>query len=423
MQPDMSPEDTEALGGLPYVGPWLPQRHIVESLEALLAREGLAISATSRATLEAEAHDLYRDLCRLMIRRAEGDYGKDRRAAALPDWRGPQAPNASSAAVPLDDLFTAYIAEVKPAPATQKSWRTNLKHLKDHLGHDDAARVTPEDFVAWKERLLSEEIAPGKVRSTKTVNDKYLAAVRTVFGWAADNRKIAANPTVGIKVRQGKKTKLRSKGLTDAEAHTILIATLAAAPNLPPDHQRARRWVPWLCAYSGARVNEITQLRKEDIFTENGVPVMRITPEAGRTKTNEARVVPLHPHLIEQGFANMVEALPAGPLFYDPSRRRGGTEENPLSKKMGERLAAWVREIGVSDPNVAPNHGWRHRFMSVGRTAGIPLPALDAIQGHAGRTDGEQYGDWPTQALLPHIERLPRYVVTAPKAGSDPTSP
>jgi hypothetical protein len=31
MQPDMSPEDTEAPGGLPYAGPWLPQRHIVGS--------------------------------------------------------------------------------------------------------------------------------------------------------------------------------------------------------------------------------------------------------------------------------------------------------------------------------------------------------------------------------------------------------
>jgi integrase len=33
----------------------------------------------------------------------------------------------------------------------------------------------------------------------------------------------------------------------------------------------ARRWVPWLMAYSGARCGEITQLRKEDIPCATGL--------------------------------------------------------------------------------------------------------------------------------------------------------
>ena len=38
-------------------------------------------------------------------------------------------------------------------------------------------------------------------------------------------------------------------------------------------------------AYSGARVNEITQLRKEDIYEEDGIEVMRLTPDAGTIKS------------------------------------------------------------------------------------------------------------------------------------------
>jgi hypothetical protein len=49
------------------------------------------------------------------------------------------------------------------------------------------------------------------------------------------------------------------------------------------------------------------------------------------------------------------------PLFYDPARSRGGSDANPHYKKVGERIAEWVRSLGI-DVRVAPNHGWRHRF-------------------------------------------------------------
>jgi hypothetical protein len=54
-------------------------------------------------------------------------------------------------------------------------------------------------------------------------------------------------------------------------------------------------------------------------------------------------------------------------------------------------LAEFARVI-VSDPNVAPNHGWRHRFKTVGMEAGIPPRILDAIQGQAPRSVADTYG-------------------------------
>ncbi len=94
-------------------------------------------------------------------------------------------------------------------------------------------------------------------------------------------------------------------------------------------------------AYSGARVNEITQLRSEDIFELEGVTVMRITPDAGPVKAKVARIVPLHTHLVDQGFLEFVAAKGAGPLFYDPAKRRsdrGGAE--------GEAGHAWASMSG-----------------------------------------------------------------------------
>jgi hypothetical protein len=43
-----------------------------------------------------------------------------------------------------------------------------------------------------------------------------------------------------------------------------------------------RRWVPWICAYSGARAGEITQLRSQNVIEQGGTKALRITPDAGR---------------------------------------------------------------------------------------------------------------------------------------------
>src|SRR5262249_52446733 len=158
--------------------------------------------------------------------------------------------------------------------------------------------------------------------------------------------------------------KKREQGFTLEEATKILRATLEPPPpRMSPELAAARRWVPWLCAYMGARVNEITQARASDITNNNPkrIWVLRIDPDAGTVKTGDYRDVPIHPHVIEQGFLEYVKRRSGRPLFYDPSRGRGRDAANPYYRKVGEKLAKWVRdEVGISDKRVAPNHGWRH---------------------------------------------------------------
>ena len=79
----------------------------------------------------------------------------------------------------------------------------------------------------------------------------------------------------------------------------------------------AKRWVPLLCAFTGARVAEITQLRKADFRKEGDVHVGRITPDAGSTKTGQWRDVPLHRQIIALGFLDYLECSPDGPIFHN----------------------------------------------------------------------------------------------------------
>ena len=77
-------------------------------------------------------------------------------------------------------------------------------------------------------------------------------------------------------------------------------------------------------------------------------------------KTDEAREVVLHPALIEKGFLKFVASSKEGHLFIAPAG--SGDVLGPL-QGLKNRLAEFARNT-VTDPNVKPNHGWRHRFQN-----------------------------------------------------------
>jgi integrase len=71
--------------------------------------------------------------------------------------------------------------------------------------------------------------------------------------------------------------------------------------------------------------------------------------------------------------------------------------KRPRAVKARERVASWVREIGVTDPELQPNHAWRHTFKAMGFRCGMSEKMLDAIVGHAPASVGRGYGE-PTLA-------------------------
>ena len=177
----------------------------------------------------------------------------------------------------------------------------------------------------------------------------------------------------------------------------------------------AKRWVPWLLAYTGARPSEITQLRKHDVIERDGIPALHITPEAGSRKSGTAQAVPLHDHLIAQGFLTFVHDHSDGPLFYKPYQK--ATNESPTkikkprSAQVRQQLAAWVRGLEVQDEELSPNHAWRHTFKQIADRAGIPERTSDSITGHAQKNTGATYGAPTLPEMAEAMKKFPRYVL------------
>jgi integrase len=150
----------------------------------------------------------------------------------------------------------------------------------------------------------------------------------------------------------------------------------------------------------------VAQLRRDDIRREGDHYVATITPEAGPVKNKEAREVPLHPHLIELGFIEFVTASAKGYLFLTVAK---DAEVKGKLRALKNRLAEFVRDI-VPDKRVAPNHGWRHRFITMSRKHGLDQEKRRMITGHAGDSVDERvYGD--PAGLYAEVCKLPPYAV------------
>jgi integrase len=376
-----------------------------DEAQAFLRKRGILLvgdrlEAFVRAYVEAKER-----ATRVLIRNAQRNYEPDKEAGHYPKFE-PTKPKQ-----PFDNLWTQFCEARKISPATRKKWEPYFKQLIRRVGTDDMSLVTEQHLLNWRDALLASKLSP------ITVRDGYIAAARSFFRWSKRMKRLPTDPSTEVFVEVSDKHETEMRGFTDKEAVVILAAALAPMSEaMTAENAAARRWVPWLCAYTGARVNEITQLRACDVLPVDGIPCIRITPEAGTLKTAKKRIVPLHPHLIEMAFVEFARKKKGhAPLFYSLERQRNPDRKNPTYASVGNKLAEWVRGLGIKDPTVAPNHGWRHRFKTEGRRAQMISLILDAIQGHAPRTEGEGYGAVPPDVMRTEILKHPRYDVLAGK--------
>jgi integrase len=166
--------------------------------------------------------------------------------------------------------------------------------------------------------------------------------------------------------------------------------------------------VPLLCAYSGARLSEVCQLRVLDVLQRGEIWCIKFDPEAGSLKNeNSERAVPLHPAIVESGFLRFVQSARSGPLFAGLPADRFGNRGGSGTKIIGR----WVRGLGLTDTRLSPSHSWRHRFKTLGRQFGLAPDIVNAITGHLRKTVADSYGEFPVEALYRELLKIPKLLV------------
>jgi len=379
--------------------------------DVILAKRGLVVDEESRGRLLKHAAKAMTEAAIKIEKFADGDYSDNGEGKRFPRWEDKKKATTSNAPlVSLKGLLDGWWRDAKLNDKTESaldSYKRTIKYFTDFVGHDDAILVTPEDILAFKEhRLHTPNPKTGRTVSPGTFKNSDLAALKSIFNWGLSNRKIDSNPAQGITLQVGKKPRTRPKyfKLEERKAILGLSRDYESQGREASKLSSAKRWIPWICAYTGARVGEIAQLRKQDIFKEEGHWIFFITPDAGTVKNKEARNVPIHDHLIDQGFLEFVSGADDGYLFIDVKL---GAKPRGKVRTLKNDLAEFVRTV-VPDPDIAPNHGWRHTFKTLYREVdGYDPKVLDDMVGHASRTNGEGYGGSTIKTLAAAMKRFP----------------
>jgi integrase len=267
------------------------------------------------------------------------------------------------------------------------------------VGSMPAQKITKRDALAFKDKLLEAGDTPANV------NVK-LTRLRTLLNYAYDNDLIATKPAAGISVIDPDADRNRRKPFDRASLAAIFTSPVYAKGERPTQGRgEAAYWLPLLALYTGARLEELGQLRPCDIREEAYLDgedmertawVIHVTEDAEDglkiKNTGSERLVPVHPDLEALGFVRFAQAAQAA----DQSRIFPMLRPNKygrLTAKWGEWFSIYKRETcDVTDSRMV-FHSFRHTFKDNARHAGLIEAVQRQIMGHSGKDVADDYGD------------------------------
>lgn len=329
----------------------------------------------------------------------------------------PPVPPSDSPAAPVErnilTLFDTYWAEQKSkvSASGEAEARRTIQQFVEVSGITDVTLFRKAHLAAYKQQLqklppnaardypgmtvaqIIASVPAGSARlKPKTINSRL--SLLAVFGkWLAnttDDVNASVFSTAALPVG-GSSDKMEE--FTDAEVCAIFLQPTftgceSERNQKAPGTYRVRDyrfWLPLMAAYTGCRLNELTQLRLEDILDLQGTLCLLITDEGeGQSLKNQQskRRVPVHSALLKVGFLERVSAArQAGwkNFFEDiPVDRHGRRSETA-----GKRFRKYIQRIGVKGAGDRGGmHRFRHTVVEKLRTSGLFDHQIAPLVGH-----------------------------------------
>lgn len=245
------------------------------------------------------------------------------------------------------------------AASSQKAYKLRMNMLAKHVGPNRGLGFIRKPDVVKAQEAITMTAPHDSKRNTsikgrlshQTIKDT-LVLWKSFFDWCIrTERYIHDNPAAGLKPSSEAATSTGGAEAFDEDELKKIFAPENFAKCKRPHHY----FVPFLALYTGARANELAQLRLSDIVEKSGLKCLRIThDEDGDVQTrtkNEAsvRTIPIHPTLIKLGLLDYVEDLKSieAPRLFPYLPLGEGTEkrEKNVSRDMNsllKRLGIWV---------------------------------------------------------------------------------
>lgn len=374
-----------------------------------------------------ESHELYATLARALLkvgiaaleetlRRDKGDYSSAEVAVYTPETGIGLAHSARPTPVKegqgIRDLFEQYMREEKQdvVASTLKDLKSTIR-LFVGVNADLPVESYTKDHMSALKRVLKQyprnasKLYPGL--SVADVIKKSKSDCNPLLSIASVNNKLAALSAFG-KWLENNKAGLRSEAFSTTllpkperdsmppfsldEIKVIFNSHAFTGAESPrtyksPGSFKFRDWhffIPLIAAFSGARLNEIAQLRVDDIRQQDGIWVFDVSSD-GKEKSlktkKSKRLIPIHPKLIELGLLDYVErARKKGwvSLFEDINPDTNGRR----STAAGSWFRKFLTSLGVKADSKGGSHRFRHTVADRLRAAGVEDHEIAPMLGH-----------------------------------------
>ncbi|MHB8915968.1 MAG: DUF6538 domain-containing protein [Thiobacillus sp.] len=185
---------------------------------------------------------------------------------------------------------------------TQHSYFSVLQRFLDFTGDIAVNAIYAEHIRKYRTHRKSQG------RKTATV-DGDTKSLGRFFYWA---RQEGHYPNINLPTANQYELSRssREKQATGAERFTLEELQLIFSPQLYTafNTRPHEYWLPLLALFTGARIEELTQLHLCDIYQSDDIPILDLNDLGRKSLKTEAskRKVPIHPILIELGFLDYI---------------------------------------------------------------------------------------------------------------------
>jgi integrase len=258
-----------------------------------------------------------------------------------------------------DNLLETYIRHSGLTGPREKEAR-DIWHIFKTEVNKPLAKCNRDDGRAIVKHLIKQAGGEDKIKSA-TLKRRMVPLV-ALCNLAIDEKKLTLNPFKSVVGKQGEKSDKR-KRFTDDDMKII-------RDNLNKLDKNDQLLVR-LLATTGIRRGEAFEISGEQI--EDGIRFCVVG-----TKTSQSlRRIP----------------FPADLLPYLPEKITGQLISGRLDSA-SKRLREWLTDIGITDPDKAPAHSFRHRAKRRLINADVPGELIDAIGGwtDGNKNAGDEYG-------------------------------
>jgi integrase len=284
--------------------------------------------------------------------------------------------------VALDHYLAWLRDEQKCRVATVADYKSKAERFMKFANDPSLGAVTIDQA-----KTFLNEVA--KNTAPATVN-LYHIACKSVFEHARKERHrfSGANP---FSFKRRKSIAQSKAKFTVDELNGLFNSPTFAEREIKPATYGVTSALPWaalVALYSGASLEEVAQLRPDDLHVEDGNGwVISILPEAALSgelkRKSRKRIIPLHPELERLGLLEYRAALPRGAEWLFPGLRIQKSK-GKRSPQLGSAFNNWRRSLGIDyQDRQLDFHSLRRTFGRAIEDIGITATDCARLLGHA----------------------------------------